>query len=197
MRDDLPGDGPRNIWLQQPTEKSNMTLTLIRQRSRDLRARTRKKLLGTAAGPVAAAAFYLFGMKWFPALQPVLQPLFAAAFLWSIAGIYFLTRGMRAAEMPEAAGISSGLEFCLAEMERQRNFLGRVLWWSFGPVLFTIGTFVVALGTAAKGGIFPQALPFISLVVIWIVAYFVIRLREQQTLRREIAELLEMKKAQL
>lgn len=197
MSDNLPENGPQDIWLKQPEEKFTMTSILIRQRSRELRARTRRKLLGTLAGPLAAGTFYLFAMKWFPAQRAVLQPLFGLAFLWSIAGLYFLSRGMRWEEMPEQAGISGGLDSCLAEMERHRNHLDRVLWWSFGPVLFTIGTFVAALARAAQGGILPKGLPFIALVAIWIVAYFAIRLREQQTLRREIGELLEMKKAQL
>ena len=197
MRDDLPANGPRDIWLKQPTEKLTMTSILIRQRARELRGRTRRKLLGTLAGPLAAGSFYVFAAKWFPAQRLILQPLFAFAFVWSIAGMYFLSRGMRLEKMPEEGGIRSGLESCLSEMERQRDFLGRVLWWSFGPVLLTISTFVAALVMAAKGGILPNGLPFVTLVAIWIRAYFAIRFREQQTLRREIAELMEMKKTQL
>ena len=86
MRDDLPGDGPKNIWLNQPTEKPTMTLRLIEQRSRDLRARTRKKLLGTLAGPLAAGLFYAFGMREFASLRQLLQPLFALALAWSLGG---------------------------------------------------------------------------------------------------------------
>jgi hypothetical protein len=41
----------------------------------------------------------------------------------------------------------------------------------------------------AGPGIFPNATPFLTLVVVWIAAYFVIRVREQRELRREVDEL--------
>jgi hypothetical protein len=191
MRDDLPGDGPKNIWLNQRTEAPTMTLKLIQQRSRDLRAKTRRKLLGTLAGPLAASLFYGFGMKEFAPLRQVLQPLFAFALAWSLAGLYFLNRGMWSAVMPGDAGLSTGLEFCRREIERQRDLLRRVLVWSFGPVLLAIGTFILALAMVGTRelGIFPNGLPFLILVVVWIVGYFIVRLREQRELQCEIDEL--------
>jgi len=194
MRDDLPGYDPKNIWLNQPTEKPTMTLRLIEQRSRDLRARTRKKLLGTLVGPLAAGLFYAFGMKEFASQRQLLQPLFALALAWSLAGLFFLNRRMWSAEMPADAGLSTGLEFCRREIERQRDLLRRVLLWSFGPVLLTMGTFILALamvGTRERG-IIPNGLPFLVLIVVWIVSYFIIRLREQQALQRELDELNEI-----
>jgi hypothetical protein len=196
MRDDLPGDGPKNIWLNQRTEASTMTLKLIQQRSRDLRAKTRRKLLGTLAGPLAASLFYVFAMKEFAPLRQTLQPLFAFALAWSLAGLYFLNRGMWSAVMPGNAGLNTGLEFCRREIERQRDLLRRVLLWSFGPVLLAIGTFILALamvGTRDRG-IFPNGLPFLILVVVWIVGYFIVRLREQRELQREIDELNDIEK---
>jgi FtsH-binding integral membrane protein len=196
MRDDLPGDGPKNIWLNQRTEAPTMTLKLIQQRSRDLRAKTRRKLLGTLAGPLAASLFYAFGMKEFAPLRQVLQPLFAFALAWSLAGLYFLNRGMWSAVMPGDAGLSTGLEFCRREIERQRDLLRRVLLWSFGPVLLAIGTFILALamvGTRDRG-IFPNGLPFLILIVVWLVGYFIVRLREQRELQREIDELNDIEK---
>jgi hypothetical protein len=196
MRDDLPGDGPKKIWLSQPTETPTMTLKLIQQRSRDLRAKTRRKLLGTLAGPLAASLFYAFGMKEFAPLRQVLQPLFALALAWSLAGLYLLNRGMWSAVMPGDSGLSTGLEFCRREIERQRDLLRRVLLWSFGPVLLAIGTFILALamvGTRDRG-IFPNGLPFLIFIVVWIVGYFIVRLRDQRELQREIDELNDIEK---
>ncbi len=191
MRDDLMGNGPKNIWLKQPMETSTVTLKLIQQRSRALRAKTRGKLLGTLAGPLTTGLFYAFAMKEFVPLRQALEPLFAFAAAWSVAGLYFLNRGMWSAAMPGDAGLSTGLEFCRREMERQRDLLRRVLLWSFGPVLLTIGTLVVALTMAGttNRGIFPNGLPFLIGIVVWIAAYFVIRFREQRELQHEIEEL--------
>ncbi len=196
MRNDLPGDGPKNVWLNQPTEKPTMTLRLIQQRSRNLRRTTRKKLLGTLTGPLAAGLFCGFGMREFASLRQVLQPLFAFALAWSLIGLYFLNRRMWSAEMPADAGLSSGLEFCRMEIEKQRDLLRRVLLWSLGPMLLTIGTFILALamvGTRDRR-IIPNGLPFLILIVVWIVAYFIIRLRERRALQGELDELSEIER---
>ena len=191
MRADLPGDGPKNVWLNQPTETPTMTLRLIQQRSVDLRARTRRKLLGTIAGPITASLFYAYGMKEFAPLRGLLQPLFAVALAWSLAGLYFLNRGMWPAEMPGDAGLSTGLEFCRRELERQRDLVRRFLLWTFGPILLAIGTFILALARVStkNRGLFPNGLPFLIAIVVWIVAYFYLRYREQRELQHEIDEL--------
>jgi hypothetical protein len=168
-----------------------MTLKLIQRRSRDLRARTRRKLLGTLVGPFAAGLFYAYGMKEFAPLRQVLQPLFAFALAWSLAGLYFLNRGMWSAVMPGDAGLSTGLEFCRREIERQRDLVRRVLLWTFGPIMLTIGTFILALAMVSTKdkGLFPNGLPFLIAIVAWIFAYFAIRVREQRELQREFDEL--------
>ena len=112
MQDDSPENGARAIWLNQPTEKPTMITKLIEQRSRTLRAKTRRKLIGTVVGPLVAGIFYAYGMKEFPALRQVLQPLFAFALAWGLAGIYFLNRGMWSAVMPRDVGLNTGLEVC-------------------------------------------------------------------------------------
>jgi hypothetical protein len=195
MRDDLPGDGPKNIWLSQPTETRTMTSKLIQRRSRDLRAKTRRKLLGTLAGPLAAGLFYAFGMKEFAPLRQVLHPLFAFALAWSLAGLYLLNRGMWSGFTGDA-GLSTGLEFCRREIERQRDLLRRVLLWSFGPVLLAIAILILALATVGTKdrGIFPNGLPFIILIIVWIVGYFVVRLRDQRELQRAVDELNNIEK---
>jgi len=184
MRDDLREKSIKAIWLNQPTEIPPMTSKLIEQRSRELRAKTRRKLIGTAAGPLAAGILYVYSMKEFAGLRQVLQLPFAFALVWSFAGLYFLNRGMWSGVMPGDAGLSTGLEFCRREIERQRDLVRRTLLWSFGPVMLAIGTFMVALAMVERG-IF-HGLPFLTVFVVWIVSWFVIRFREQRRLQREI-----------
>ena len=168
-----------------------MTMKLIRSKARDLQGKTRRQLLGTVAAPLAAAFLYAFEIGEFPALEHVLHPLFAFTLVWSLVGLYFLNRGMWSTVMPEDAGLSTGLEFCRGEIERRRYLLRRVLLWSLGPVLLAIGTFILALAmTGTKDrGLFPNGLPFLALVVVWILGYFVMRAREQRELKRELDEL--------
>jgi MFS family permease len=148
-------------------------------------------LLGTLAGPLVAGLFYAYSMKEFAPLRQTLQPLFALAFAWSLAGFYILNRGMWPAAMPSDAGLSTGLEFCRRELERQRDLVRKLLLWSFGPIILTIGTFILALAMVSTSdkGLIPDGLPFLIAILAWICAYFVIRFREQRDLQREIEEL--------
>ena len=196
MPDDSRGDDLKAIWRNQPMETPAMTVKLIRSKARDLQAKTRRKLLGTLAGPVVAASFYAIGVRLFPGLEPVLRAPFLFALAWSLAGLYFLNRGMWRAALPGDFGLSTGLEFCREEIERRRSLLRRLLLWSLGPILFAIGTFIAGLATVAtrERGLFPNGLPFLALLVIWVVAYFVMRAREQRELTREIDELSDLER---
>jgi hypothetical protein len=189
MRGDPSENDPRTIWQNQPAEPSVMTLEIIRQKMRELRAKTRRQLLGTLTGPLAVTFFYVFCIKQFPGQQQRLQPLFVLALVWSLAGLYFLIRGKWSGGMPEDAGFSAGLEFCRREIERRRDYFRRVLVWGAGPVLLAIATFVLALALGAGRGILPKATPFMTLVVLWIAAYVVIRARQLRELQRELDEL--------
>jgi FtsH-binding integral membrane protein len=191
MRDEFPDDDAEKLWQNQPTGTPTMTIRLIRSKARELQTKTRRQLLGTLAGPLATSLFYAFGNRKFPTLQHVLQPLFTLALAWGLAGLYFLNRGMWSATMPGDLGLSTGLEFCRRELERRRHLLRRILLWSFGPVLLAIGTFILALAMIGSRdrGIFPNGLPFLVLVFVWIVGYFVVRFRDQRELKREIDEL--------
>ncbi len=191
MRDELPGQDAKGIWQNQPTETHTMTVKLIRSKARELQAKTRRQLLGTLAGPLAAGFFWAFGMREFRSLESVLNPLFGLALAWSLAGLYFLSRGMWSTGFTGDDGLTTGLQFCRRELDRRHNLLRRVLLWSFGPVMLAIGTFILALAMIGgrNGGILPNGLPFLVLVVAWVFAYFVMRLREKRQLEREMEEL--------
>jgi hypothetical protein len=190
MPDGQSSDDLKAMWQNQPTGTSTMTLKLIQSKARELRAKTRRKVLGTLAGPLTVAFCYAFAIRAFRQ-QRHLLPMFAFALAWSLIGLYFLNRGMWAPEMPGDAGLRTGLEFCREEIERRRNLLRRVLLWSLGPILLAIATLVLSLAMiGANGpGLLPNGLPFLTLVAVWIIGYFVLRAREQRELKREIDEL--------
>ena len=147
--------------------------------------------MGTRGWPARCSHFYAFSMKGSPTLRQVLQPLFLFAVAWGLAGLYFLNRGMWSAVMPGDVGLKTGLQVCRLEIERQRDLVRRVLVWSFGPLMLAIATFVLALALVPtrERGIFPNGLPFLIVLVVWIVSFFVLRSREQRKLQREIDEL--------
>lgn len=187
MKTDSPNNDPKAIWRNQPVERPVLTPEQIRRKVRELNTKTRWQLLGSVAVLLILAALYGFGMQQFP----VLRPLFALALAWSLAAMYFLNRGMWPGTTPGDAAFSTGLEFYRREVERRRTLLSRALLWSFGPALLSVVTAVLVIMQLAGGArcLFPNALPFLTLAVIWVAAYFSIRLREQRRLRREIEEL--------
>jgi hypothetical protein len=122
----------------------------------------------------------------------VLQPLFACAFAWSLAGLYFLNRGKWSGMMPGDAGLSAGLEFCRREIQRRRDHFRFVMLWGAGPTLMAIGTFILALAMVAGRGVIPKAMPFMILVVVWIASHLFILRAEQRKLQHELDELNEI-----
>jgi hypothetical protein len=189
MPDGQPNDDLKGIWQNQPGT-STMTLKLIRSKARELHAKTRRKVLGSLAGPLTVGFCCVFAMRAFPQ-QRRLLPMFAFALAWSLIGLYFLNRGMWSPVMPGDAGLRTGLEFCREEIGRRRNLLRRLLLWSLGPILLALATLVLALamvGTNGRG-LLPNGLPFLTLIVVWIVAYFILRAREQRELKQELDEL--------
>jgi hypothetical protein len=184
-------NSPQEIWQNQSAERNTMTLKLIEWKARDLRTKTRKKLMGTIVGPLAVAVLYGFAGKEFPARRGMLAPFFICALIWSFAGLYFLNRGMRSTTMHGDAGLASGLQFCLGELRRQRTLVQQSLLWLFGPLALAIGTFIYGLALIGRG-FFPKALPFVALVVVWICLYFVSRWHEQRVLQYEIDELRQL-----
>lgn len=195
MESNVPGNDPKSIWQNQPTENRNMTLRLIQQRSRELRARTRKKLLGTMVAPLAVILLYILTMRLFPAFGQMLHVPMALALTWSLTGLFFLSRGMWPVVNLGDAGVIAGLQACRREVEKQRDLVRRGLLWTVGPILMAIGTFVVVLAVAGRGPrLIPNGLPFLVLLGVWIVATLVIRFREQQSLQREMEELDEIER---
>jgi hypothetical protein len=199
MRNDSSGNDPRTIWQNQPTEPSAMTLEKIRHKARELHAKTRRQLLGNLVMPLIVVVFYGFCMKQFH--HPILRFPFAFAIAWSMAGLYFLNRGMWSAMLPEDAALSTGLESYRREVERRRSFSGRFMLWGFGPLVFAIATLVVLILSLGVGSgmLLRETLlrisPFLTLMVIWIVSFFIIRMRQQRELQREIEELDDIQRA--
>jgi len=171
-----------------------MTLLLIRKKTRELHAKTSGELLRSISGPLIVAAIGAFSLR-FP--DPALRAVFALAFAWSVAGQYFLNRGMWSRATPEDAALSTGLKSYRREVERRRFLFSRALRWYLGPVLLVVATWILSF---VKMGILnrttlPKAAPFLTLMAIWGTAVFVIRMRGQRELQREIDDLNEIESA--
>jgi hypothetical protein len=200
MRNDSSTNDPRTIWQNQPTEPSIMTLEKIRQKTQELHAKTRRGLLGGIAVSLLFAGISGYGIALGDG--PV-RAAFAFAVAWSLAGQYFINRGMWPATLPADAPLGTGLESYRQEVERRRYLSGRFLLWSFGPVALAIAALIALLlsfgvrrGMLLKGTLL-NMIPFLALLVIWIVSVFVMRMRDRRQLQREIDELRDIERANL
>jgi hypothetical protein len=192
MQNNLPDEHVKTLWQNQLTEKPPMNMILLRQKARDLHKKMRRHLLGSLGAPAVIVFLYVFCMNQFHHLPDGEHALFALALAWSIVGLVFLNRGKWSAEMPEDAGFSTGLGFCRREIERRRDYFRRVLLWQLGPVILAIGTPVVALAMASGMGFVANAVPFLTLLVVWAVVYLLFVARKRRELQRELNELSEI-----
>ena len=116
---------------------------------------------------------------------------------WSIAGQYFLNRGLWSEPKPEDAASIVSLQSYRREVERRRFLFSRVLRWNLGPVLLAIATWIllsVRVGILDRTTL-PKAAPFLTLMAVWLAAVVVIRMRQQRELQREIDDLDEIERA--
>ena len=187
MRNDPSGNDPKTIWQGQSREISTVTLErMIRRRAQELHAKTLRERLGSLAGPVCTIAFSAWGLA--EGYNPVQLAVFAIAIAWSLAGVYVLNRGMRQATLAGDAALATGLEFCRREIEWRIYIHRRILQWCIAPIMLAIGAFFVPVMRTAVRENF-KAIPFFALLALWIIAFFVIRVRGWRTLQQEIDEL--------
>ena len=198
MPNDSSANDPRTIWQNQPTEPSIMTLETIRQKTQGLHAKTRRQAIGNLIVPLAVFAFAGYGIAKFD--DPVLRTAFGCAIAWNLAGQYFLNRGMWSAMVPGDVALRPSLESYRREVERRRSLFGRFMLWQFGPAVFAIGTLIMLIlslggsGVSLKGALLKMT-PFLTLLVIWLVGVFVIRMQDRRKLQREIDELNDIERA--
>lgn len=172
-------DDPKNIWQNQKSEGSRMTLEMMQRRAAELHLKTRRQLLVSLLMPVIMVL-----LCWQPLTGQNQSALLAAlaVVLWSLAGAYFLQRGLGGVT---SAGEVAALECYRQELERQQKVFRRVLLWFFGPVVSGIGVFLSSItGTALRENL-PKAAPFITVVVVWAVAFLLMKMRDEAALARE------------
>ena len=193
LRDNVRQNDPKSIWKNQPTPPGAMTLEKIRENARHLRAKTRRELTANAAMVLVVIAISIPGA--IRTNSTGLRIAFALAVAWSLAGQYFLHRGMWTGAFPADAALRTSLEFYRRELQRSGHLFRRVLEWSFGPVVLSICAFIVELaGIALPRGLLARMIPFCALFLMWIVAFFLLRSRQRGKLRRAMDELSALEK---
>ena len=195
MQDDPQDDNLKGIWQNQPMEALQMTIEDLQKKVRDVRAKTRRELSGSAIIALIVFAVAYFGIQHSHSLG--VRLVFGLAIAWALAGQYLLHQGMWSAAVPRDAALRSGLESYRRQLEQRLSVFRRVLQWSFGPIVLSIATLILVLVGIAENQSrsVEKVIPFCAAFVIWIVAFFVLRSRSQRKLRQEIDELNAIEKA--
>jgi len=176
-----------------------MTPEKIRQKIKQMHAKTRQALLGGAAVALVVIGIAVYGIL--RSDSPVARTVCILLIAWSLVGQYFLNRGMWSGTQPAEAVPNTGLESYRSEVERRRHLADHNLLWSFGPVVVATGTFILIVlklqsvnQTVLVKGTILNGIPFLVLVVVWIVAYLAIRMRDRRELQQEIDQLHEIER---
>lgn len=192
MPNDSSINDPRTIWQSQPTEPSKMTLVMIRHKTRQLHAQTRRELLGQISASVFLIGCYGVGIWWVHGT--VVRVIFGVAIAWTLIGQYLVARGNLSDPAQLDVSLSTSLESYSREVERRRYLSSRFLLWSFAPTLLALGTFCAYLLVSAHGFL-RGTIPFFTLLGLWFVLLFLQRMRQQRDLKREIDQLNEVERS--
>lgn len=161
-----------------------MTLTLLRQRVRDLNARRRRELLVTVFAATIVLSLSAWGFMRTHSIA--LQMVFVLSSAWALAGLYFVKRGFRNAELLDDSTLHTGLEFYRLQIQQNLTLFNRVLPWTLGPVILAVFTLIPVLAGMAQGQSLSRIAPFCLFYVLWLIALPAVRSRKRRELRREL-----------
>jgi hypothetical protein len=192
MPNESSANDPKTIWQSQPTEPSKMTLVMIRHKTQQLHAQTRRDRFAEIAASVIMIGFYGCGIWWIHAAA--LRAIFALAIAWTLAGQSFVDRRSLSDASQLEVPLSTSLESYRREVERRRDLSSRFLLWSFGPGILALGAFCAYL-LAWTHGFVRSTAPFFTLLGLWFVLLFFQKMRQKRDLQREIDQLNEVERS--
>lgn len=183
---DSPPATPKTVWQSQKNEETKMTLALLRQRVLDLNARRRGEVLLTVFVAVIVLALSAWGITRTHYIA--LQIVFVLASAWALAGLYFVKRGLRHAELLDDSTLQTGLEFYRLQIQQNLAISNRILPWTLGPLnLAVMGIALVLVGMAqSENQPLSTIAPFCILFALWLIAFPTVRFSKRRQLRREL-----------
>jgi hypothetical protein len=191
--DSFPND-PKSIWQNQPTEPSKMTMKMIRRKTQQLHTKTRRELLNSIVVSLFVVGLSIFGIT--RVHGAAIRAVFVLTIGWTLAAQFFVYRGSLADSEPSDVSLNTSLQSYRREVERQRYLSSRFLVWSFGPYMLAVGAMsALLLAIVRPHGFLRNSIPFFTMLGLWFIAVFVIRMQQQHDLQREIDELNEIERS--
>jgi hypothetical protein len=192
MPGDFPIQDPQKIWQNQSTEPLKMSAADLRRKALAVQSKARFAALFTIVIGIVLSVF--FAWTFIRAHTVLARMGWGLLSLWGIYAAYHVYKWTWPRNFPQDSPISTCIEFCRRELERQRDYNRR--WWRSGlPFFLLLGIVMAVVGTGARNVPPPthpllNALPFFLLLAIWAVAFFVLKKKHgRQKLQQEIDEL--------
>lgn len=195
MPSEFPTNDPRNIWQNQPTEPFKMSTEEIRRKAQQRQKKARSiALLGITIG---LSLFVVFAWTFARVHEVVPRMGWGLMSLWGIYFAYQVYRWILPARLAPQATVSTSIEFYKSELERRRDW-DRHVWRRSGlPVCF-LGLAMVVVPPLIRSLNTPRLLanyvPIFVLLLVWVIAFFRLKKRQQQELQQETEELRVLEK---
>ena len=190
MPNEFPMNDPQSVWQDQPTEPLKMSAADLRRKALETQSKARFTALFTII--VGIMCCVVFAWSFARPHAALARMGYGLVSLCMIYAAYHVYKWTWPGNLPEEAPINTCIEFYRRELERQRDYSHR--WWRSGlPVLTLLGVVMAAVGTGARNA--PphpllNALPFLLVLAIWVVAFLLLRKKlGRENLQREIEEL--------
>jgi len=163
---------------------------MIERQAQSLQAATRQARWRSLAVP--ALIIGVSGFVFLVTHQLLPKAACVAALLWSLAGQYRLQRALS----PTSEASATGLHSYRLEVRRHQTLVANQLRWTLAPTVLALAVLATILvRLALHQGRLPNLLPFLTLLTIWVIAVFIVRLRDQLALKREIDQLNDLERA--
>lgn len=181
---------PKQIWQNQPTEDTKMSLHEIRRKAHNLQRRAQAAaFLWIFIGLALCVAFT---HSFFRDRGLLVRTGWGILSLWSLYGAYQAYRWIWPGSLADDGTLRMSVDSYRSELERQRDY-GLHIWRRAGLTFCFLGLAFVVLPRIIQAFASPRlllnAVPFFVLLFTWIIAFYFQRKRGQQRLQREIDEL--------
>jgi hypothetical protein len=175
---------PQKIWQNQKTEKTVMSIEEIREKLHALETKKRIEALTLiVVGLLLCPGFGLMAVR----VQEMIPRIgWCGVSLWCLFSAWRGYRLLRAPKPLAASAPATSLEFYRGELEKRRDRL-RKSWGEAGLTWLFAALALIILPEVKQW--LRNGLPFLALLTVWLVAFFLIRKRQTRRLREEIEAL--------
>jgi hypothetical protein len=184
----------KDVWRNQMTEAPQISLQRFRRKAHKLQKKARREVYALSALAAILVSSFLFALTQTQGtVQRIGLGLLAG---WALLLPFQAHRMLRQTPLAFDSTLATGIDFYRKQLERHRDYHTHI--WRWGVVPFLLGGAVygwpVIVGLAANPELLPNILPFSVLLVVWVAAFFYLRRRRVQKLRRKLDILDELQR---